>query len=220
MHPVTKSAILYISLGAALLVLCDGCSGGSSVPPPPPTLSSTQATAAATEIEQSFVAASGLIGSNRCPTPPSTQPGAEDLCSISVANSVPCGSGGTVATTGLLTGDVDFTDSGTFTGTLTETPTNCAIPGTAFLINGDPGLSTSGNINFYYGGVTSFAVAETGSVTYGTAATQTCSVNLTITASFIGDAEHTVKSCTLVGTACGTTVNLSCVPTADATSML
>jgi len=72
-------------------------------------------------------------------------------------------------------------------------------------------LTVSGAINFFYGEVTSFAVTEAGSISYGPKSTEVCPVNLTIAASFVGNAEHTTKSCTLTGTACGQTINQSCM---------
>lgn len=214
MHQVRRSAFLWLTIAiTTLLALCNGCGGsnGTSGPPPVTTLTAAQATAVATQLEGTFVAASALMGSGLCPTPPSSSPGAEDYCAISVATSVPCSDGGLAAISGLLTGDVSFTDTGTFTGPLTLTPTSCSIPGSALVFNGYPNLTVSGAINFFYGEVTSFAVTEAGSISYGPKSTEVCPVNLTIAASFVGNAEHTTKSCTLTGTACGQTINQSCM---------
>jgi len=220
MRPASRSALVCLILAAIpLLVLVSGCSGGSgsSTPPPPTPITPAQATAVATQMASTIVADSALIGANYCPTPPSSNIGAEDYCAITVANSEPCTGGGSVAVTGSVTGDVDFTDTGNFTGTLTAAPTNCAIPGTTLVINGEPNLTVNGTVFFFYGGVSSFALAEVGSITYetpattGTATPQSCSTNLAIAASFEGDAQHTVKSCTLTGTACGQAINQNCI---------
>lgn len=214
MRQARRSVSLWLIMAVtAFLAVCSGCGGGSgsTTPPAPTTLTAAQATAVATQMESAFVADSGLIGANLCPTPPSTEIGWEDYCTISVANSAPCGGGGSVGIDGLLTGNVDFTDTGTFTGVLTAAPTNCSIAGTALVVNGDPSLSVSGAVNFFYGGITSFAVTESGSVTYGPKPAGVCQTNLTITASFLGNAQHTIKSCTLTGTACAQTINLSCM---------
>jgi len=110
-----------------------------------------------------------------------------------------------------LNGNVDFTDSGGMTGILTAIPTACAVPQTDLKVTGDPDLTISGNVNFFYGGVDYVGVTQTGTVTYGPSPSGSCAVNLSLTASFEGNAAHTVKSCQVTGTACGATVNQSCM---------
>jgi hypothetical protein len=77
-------------------------------------------------------------------------------------------------------------------------------------MNANPGLTFTGPVFYFYGGVSSFTVTETGSVTYGPNPTGVCQTNLTIAANFEGDAQHTTEACMLTGTACGQTVNQNC----------
>ncbi|MGA2979125.1 MAG: hypothetical protein ABSD76_06005 [Terriglobales bacterium] len=127
-----------------------------------------------------------------------------------MAKDVACSGGGTVSISGSLSGDMNFTATGGTSGMLTNTPTNCSIPGTNLVMNGNPSLAFNSVINFFYGGPSSFTVTETGPITYGPNPTGVCQTNLTITASIEGDAEHTLLSCTLAGTACGQTISQSC----------
>ncbi len=212
MRQARRSAFACFTLAATmLLVLCSGCGGSSksSALPAPTTLSAAQSTAVATQIEQTFVSASAGMGTDWCGNP--YAPTEEFFCTIPVAFDGVCAGGGTIAITGSLTGDLDYSDTGAVTALLTVMPANCAIPGTTLVMTGDPNLTVTGSGLEFYGGLSTFSVTETGSITYGPKPAGTCQTDLTITASFIGDAQHTVKSCTLTGTACGETINQSCM---------
>jgi hypothetical protein len=209
-HAIRNLFLCLTIVASALLVLCSGCGGSaSSTPPAPTTLTVAQTTAVATQMEETFVAASAKMGASWCGIP---QDPTEDYpCTIPVNVIGTCSGGGTVAIAGSISGAMDYSDTGDATALITATPTNCAIPGTTLVINGSPDLSVSGTVFYFYGGVSNFTVTEAGSVTYGPKPTGTCQTNLTIAASFIGDSEHTVRSCTLTGTACGQAINQSCM---------
>jgi hypothetical protein len=204
-----KINVLCLTVAVAtLLVLCCGCGSGNSSPSGPTTISAAQATAAATQIEQTFVAASAYMGTDSCGNP--FAPTEEFFCTIPIAANVVCSEGGTVAVTGTNTGDLDYSDTGNTTGVLTYTATNCSIPGSTLVMNGNPGLTFNSAMFYFYGGVSSFTVTETGPINYGPKPTGVCQTNLTIEASFYGNGEHTTESCTLTGTACGQTINQNC----------
>ena len=191
-----------------LLTLCCGCGSSSSSMSGPSSISPTQATAAATQIEQTFVAASAQMGASFCGNP--FNPLGEYFCTISTNSNVPCSGGGTVATTGINTGLLDYYNTGSATGSLVYTPTNCSIPGSNLVMNANPGLTFATSFGYFYGGVSNFSVTETGSINYGPNPAGTCQTDLTIAATFEGNNQHTVLSCTLTGTACGQTINQNC----------
>ena len=200
-----RSACLTIT--ALLIILGCGC-GNSKGPSGPTSISSQQAVAAATQIGQTFVAASAQMGASFCGNP--FAPQEQFPCTISIAASVPCNEGGTVAVSGANNGDLDYSNTGPATGTLTFTTTNCSIPGSTLVMNGTPGLPFATSTFYFYGGVSSFTAVETGSISYGPNPAGVCQTNLTITASFEGNNQHTVTSCTLTGTACGQPINQQC----------
>jgi len=209
---VRRSSFLWLTIGvAAFLALCSGCGGGSgnNAPPPVTTLTAAQDTAVATQIEGTFVAASALMGTDMCGNP--YAPTEDFFCTIPVSSIQTCMGGGTVAVAGSLTGDLDWSDTGDVTALITMTPTNCSIPGSTLVMNGESTITVSGTGLEFYGGLSSFTVTEVGSISYGPKPTGVCPVNLTIAASFIGNAEHTTRACTLTGTACGQTINQSCM---------
>lgn len=212
MRQARRSAFACFTLAATmLLVLCSGCggSGSNKTPPPPATLTAAEATSVATQLEGTFVAASAGMGAEWCGIP---QDPTEDYpCTIPVNVIGTCSGGGTVAIAGSINGPMDYSDTGDATALITATPANCAIPGTTLVISGSPDLSVSGAVFYFYGGVSNFTIAETGTVTYGPKPSGSCVTNLAIAASFEGNAQHTVKSCTLTGTACGQTINQSCM---------
>lgn len=198
---------LYVTIAILLAVLCCGC-GNSKGPSGPTGLSTEQAAAAATQIGQTFVASSAQMGASFCGNP--FAPQEQFPCTISVASDVPCSGGGTVAVTGTNNGDLDYSNTGGATGTLTYTPTNCSIPGSTLVMNGTTGLTFTTSLFYFYGGVSNFTTVETGPISYGPKPHGVCQTNLSITASFEGDNQHTVISCTLTGTACGQTINQAC----------
>jgi hypothetical protein len=160
-------------------------------------------------MEGTFVAASAQMGASWCGNPFAKT---EDFpCTVSVNIIETCSGGGTIAIAGSINGSMDYTDTGDATALITATPTSCDVPGTTLEITGNPNLLVSGSIFYFYGGVSTFTVTETGTVTYGPKPTGSCQTNLTVAASFEGNAQHTLRSCTLTGTACGTAVNQSCM---------
>jgi hypothetical protein len=148
------------------------------------------------------------MGAEFCGNP--YNPTGEYFCTINVASIVDCSGGGTVSVTGSNTGDLDYSNTGSATISLVYTPTNCSIQGTNLVTNASPGLAFAGSLFYFYGGVSSFTVTETGSITYGPNPSGVCQTNLTIAANFEGDAQHTTEACTLTGTACGQTINQNC----------
>jgi hypothetical protein len=204
-----RNAFLCWTIAATmLLTLCCGCGSGRGSMSGPTSISPAQATAAATQIEQTFVAASAQMGASFCGNP--FNPTGQYFCTIDVASTVDCSSGGTVAITGSNSGDLDYSNTGSATMSLIYTPTNCSIAGTNLVMNANPGPAFTGSMFYFYGGVSSFTATETGSITYGPNPTGVCQTNLTIAANFEGDAQHTTEACMLTGTACGQTVNQNC----------
>jgi hypothetical protein len=205
-----KNAFLCLTIAATtFLALCCACGGGSNGPTGPTNLSSAQARAAAVQIEQTFVAASAQMGAEFCGNP--YDPLQQYPCTIPIAASVECNGGGTVAVAGSNFGELDYYNTGNATGTLTYVPTNCSIPGSTLTMNANPGLTFTSAMFYFYGGVSNLAVTETGPIKYGPKPDGVCQTNLTIAASFEGNNQHTLLSCTLSGTACGQTINQSCM---------
>ncbi|HVM94527.1 MAG TPA: hypothetical protein VMT67_17020 [Terriglobales bacterium] len=148
------------------------------------------------------------MGSDECGNP--SDPTQRYYCTIPIASNVACSGGGTVGVTGTNSGDLDYSNTGDTTGILTYTPTNCSIPGSKLVMNGNPGLTFTSSMFYFYGGVSSFTVTATGPINYSSNPTGACQANLTIVASFAGDSHHTVVSCTVSGTACGETIGQNC----------
>jgi len=164
---------------------------------------------AASQIEQTLIAAVDLTGTNTCPIPPFPQ---SSPCTIPVNADVACNAGGTASYTGSLSGLINFDASGGTTGTLTFAPSSCSIPGSNLLMMGGTTLVFASAVNFAYGQASYVNATETGSIVYGTNPSQVCVTNLTVTASIEGDSEHTLTACLLSGTACGQTISESCIP--------
>ena len=212
MRRVKENVRMLLSTTATMLVLlCCGCGGGggSDTPPAPTTITAAQASAAATQIGHSFIAAVDTMTSNQCPTI-GLKFGQEAYCNIPVASDLACSGGGSVAITGSTAGNMDSTNTGNTISTLTLLPANCAITGTNLVMNGDPSLAIGGSLFFFYGGPSTLTITETGPITYGPKPTGTCRINLTMKASIEGNAQRTLQSCTISGTACGQTINQSC----------
>jgi hypothetical protein len=158
-HQMKKHRSAYLTITALIIVLSCGC-GNSKGPSGPTSISSQQAVAAATQIGQTFVASSAQMGASFCGN--SFAPQEQFPCTISVASNVPCSGGGTVSIAGANNGDLDYTNTGPATGTLTYTPTNCSIPGSTLVMSGTAGLPFATSMFYFYGGVSSFTAVETG----------------------------------------------------------
>jgi hypothetical protein len=196
---------------ATLLLLFCACGGGSTTPSGPTSITPSDSQAAASQVEQTFIAAVDQMTSTICPLPPCCNINAQNFCTMAIASEIPCSGGGTVAFNGSLSGEMNFYGTGNTTGSIAFSPANCAIPtGSSLVMNGTSSLSFTSQIFFFYGGPSGVTVSGTGSIPYGPKPTGVCQASLSINAQIGPDGNHTLQSCTLTGTACGQTVNRSC----------
>jgi hypothetical protein len=124
-----------------------------------------------------------------------------EICNfpISSNNSQPCTSGGTIAVSGTISGTVNNNGSGALAAQFTLTPQNCAVDGV--VINAPPTIAGTGTITLVNSGPTlPITLSEVGDINFGAGA---CPVNLTYSVT-------SASSCTVTGTACGTTISSTC----------
>jgi hypothetical protein len=212
-----------VVVAAMLSVLCGACGSGSS---PNNRMSPAQAQAVTDQVVQALVqsledtfsssvpAASGVRpslstavrdirpdASGGCTT---TASGYNCNWPISLMDD-PCSGpqGGTISVTGDINGSLSNTESGSVSGQFTITPANCSVSN--LVVNGDPSIDVSGQINFTAGITPTFPIifTETGGTSYGPNPSGSCQLNATYTI-------NSLTSCTVSGTVCGQSVNGSC----------
>jgi hypothetical protein len=123
-------------------------------------------------------------------------------CTFPISSSGPCSKGGTISVAGDIRGTLNNSGSGSLSTQVTITPTNCAVSNVTF--NGDPNISTAGQINFTNMGPTfPITLMEGGGISYGPNPSGTCQLNVTYSI-------NSVSSCTVSGTVCGQSVSGSC----------
>jgi predicted Fe-S protein YdhL (DUF1289 family) len=111
--------------------------------------------------------------------------------------------GGTISVTGDISGSLSNTESGFVTGQFTITPANCSVSN--LIINGDPSIDLSGQINFTSDLNPKFPITftETGGISYGPSPSGSCRLQATYTI-------NSSLGCTVSGTVCGQSVSGSC----------
>lgn len=126
-------------------------------------------------------------------------------CNWPISVSAPCSgsAGGTISVTGDIDGTLSNTQSGSVQGQFAITPTNCSV--SSLIVNGDPSIDVSGQINFGANLNPSFPITftETGGISYGPNPSGSCQLNATYTI-------NSSLACTVTGTVCGQTVSGSC----------
>jgi hypothetical protein len=117
----------------------------------------------------------------------------------------PCSgpAGGTISVTGDVSGTLSNNESGPVNGQFTITPTNCSVSN--LIINGDPSINLTGQINFDANLNPAFPIVftETGGISYGPDPSGSCQLNATYTI-------NSSLACTVSGTVCGQSVSGSC----------
>jgi hypothetical protein len=124
-----------------------------------------------------------------------------EICNFPVSsnNSQPCTDGGTIAVAGSISGTVNNNGSGSLSAQFTLTPQNCAVDGV--VINAPPTIAGTGTITLVNSAPTlPITLSEVGNINFGAGA---CPVNLTYSVT-------STSSCTVSGTACGTTISSTC----------
>jgi hypothetical protein len=221
MFPTKRIASFCLTvLTAVLSILSSGCGGGSSMS----NMSQAQAQAVAQQFSQAVVQALGTAVPATAPSaaPPSLSTAVRDLrpdalpgctststgqnCNIPISlTNYPCtgSQGGTISVTGDVDGTLNNTGSGSVTAQLTITPAQCSISN--LIVNGDPSITVSGQINFTNNETPVFPVTftETGGISYGPNPSGSCQVNATYTI-------NSSLACTVSGTVCGQPVSGSC----------
>ena len=112
-------------------------------------------------------------------------------------------SGGTISVTGDVSGILSNNQSGSVNGQFTVMPTNCSVSN--LIINGDPSIDLTGQINFDANLNPAFPIVftETGGISYGPNPSGSCQLNATYTI-------NSSLACTASGTVCGQSVSGSC----------
>jgi hypothetical protein len=223
MFPPKAIAPLSLTAVAAILsILCTGC-GGSSMNS---NMSQAQAQAVAQQVSQAIAQALGNAVPSTAPAASGTRPSLSTAvrnmypdamggctstsngqnCNfpISLMNSPCTGSqGGTISVIGDIDGTLNNSGAGSLSGQFTITPANCSVSN--LIVNGDPSISVTGQINFTDNETPTFPITftETGGISYGPHPSGSCQVN----------ASYTINSslaCTISGTVCGQPVSGSC----------
>jgi hypothetical protein len=123
---------------------------------------------------------------------------------ISLA-SIPCTGpdAGTISVTGDISGSLSNTESGFVSGQFAVTPNKCSVSN--LIINGDPSIDLSGQINFTSHLDPQFPItfSETGGISYGPNPSGSCQLQATYTI-------NSSLGCTVSGTVCGQPVSGSC----------
>jgi hypothetical protein len=178
-------------------------------------LTQTEAADLAEALAQGGFAGFGSFGA----AAPSRAPGAAaTTITQTLAETVPCDSGGTVAINGSVTGNINQTASGgTISFNYTAVPNACVVPtsgGKKFTISGDPNLKAQGDFTFTIG---STSEAFQGSLNYGGKFGWTssdgragaCGLDLTANYDFTFSGSSATGTATLSGTVCGVSVSRS-----------
>jgi hypothetical protein len=213
-----KCNLRWTAIAAVLPLLCVGC--GSSNNSTNNSMSAAQAQAVSTQIVQAITQALGTangaadVQKNLSAAVRDIRPETSTGCTststgqncnfpISLVD-YPCSGsqGGTISVTGDIDGSLNDAGGGALGGQFTITPANCSVSN--LLVNGDPSISVTGQINFTNTAITFPVVfTETGGISYGPNPSGSCQLNATYTIS-------STLACTITGTVCGQSVNGSC----------
>jgi hypothetical protein len=197
---LTGCWILFL-LALALIGLGCGLSNSSSSSS---TMSASQASAVAASIAQAatHTAAGSPSGSIVIHSHPQSINCNASGCQIyqQFSSTFACSLGGNVGVTGDISGGTNASGTGVISIQGTETLTSCS-PVQGVTLNGAPYISLAGNFSFVNGNPgTQQSIVIGGGFSWGSSATQICSINLT--ANFNGNG-----SGDLSGTLCGQSVN-------------
>jgi hypothetical protein len=221
----TKTSVsLCLTVFAALLsILCSGCGGNSSSMNN--SMSQAQAQAVSDQISQAIAQALGTTVPAIAPATSDARPSLSTAvghirpdesggctptstgqnCNFPISlTGYPCGAqGGTISVTGDFSGTLNNSGAGSISGQLAITPAECSVSN--LVLNGDPSIDVSGQVNFSNDETPVFPVTftETGGISYGPNPSGTCQLNATYTI-------NSLTSCTVTGTVCGQSVNGSC----------
>ena len=173
-----------------------GCSSSSTAPRN--GLSDSQANAIVDNLTIGFL--NGIAGVHPS-SPVLVQPVAMPLVNVPLQQRTSCEAGGYIAVAGSITGSIDdSTGTGTLFLSVVESIIQCGI-GSSVVINGAPYISIAGHVPFLSWVQSTAASFEFGGgFSWGTGATQTCSIRLT---ALINPDHHGRTS----GTLCDVTVN-------------
>jgi len=122
-------------------------------------------------------------------------------CNFPVSSVFKCPQGGTILSSGSISGYLDQSGSGQLAAQYTLTPTNCSVAGT--MLTGTSNITVSGPVNF--GNTPSVwpdILKEKGGFSFGPSPSGTCQINVSVTANS--------NSCSFTGTVCGQSVSGNC----------
>lgn len=163
-------------------------------------ISSGEAAIIAKQMSQGF--ANGISGV--APAPPASSlkgPGPLPVAvNVSIDHTTTCTAGGSLHIIGSMTGNIDNSGTGVLLLGVTETISDWKCDSN-LVINGDPDISVAGNMNFLSGAMSSAATFSFGGgIKWGTSASQSCPINLTVLI-------NTDMTGEVSGTVCGNQVN-------------
>lgn len=208
LHVISVSIATVV--GGALLMI--GC-GSSPSTPLTPAQAQAVSSAVSGSVSQSLQGAFGMApaktnvgvtnieeSSPRASTPTCTPSGGNFNCSL--AQTVSCSGGGTIAVSGDIMGTLDSSGTGSVQEQIVATPKDCSVDG--LVINGDPNVNVNGEIKVSNGMIV-FPVtgSEMGGVSYGPKPTGSCMFDVTFTL-------NSNLTCSTTGKACGQPVSGRC----------
>ena len=222
------ASLCLMVVATMLLVLCGGC-GSSSANSSNNSMSSAQAQAVTDQVVQALTQAlastfpSNLAAANDVRPNLSTVvrnigPNVSSGCTSTATGEncnwpinlpyYPCVSPGggqerSISVTGDIDGTLNNSGSGSVSADITITPTNCSVSN--LIVNGDPSISVSGQVNFTDNETPTFPIifTETGGISFGPNPSGSCQLNVTYTI-------NSSLSCTVGGTLCGQSVSGTC----------
>jgi hypothetical protein len=224
---IKKTASLCLTVVATmLLILCLGCGSNSNSGMSNNSMSQAQAQAVSTQLSQALTQALGNAVPSSVPASTDARPSlsavVRDLhpdtfsgctstatgenCNFPISlTDAPCNgpSGGTISVTGDIDGTLNTSGSGSVSANLTITPADCSVSN--LIVNGNPGVTVAGQINFTDNETPTFPITftETGGISYGPNPSGSCQLNATYTI-------NSSLSCTVSGMVCGQSVSGSC----------
>ncbi len=226
--PKRNTPLCLIVIAIILSIVCGGCGSSSSSN----NMSPTQAEAVTAQVMMAALQAlqstpfpdatiPAVTGKNGHPDfatvlknihPDATTgctptPNGGETCNWPVSYDGGCPGGGTISVDGDVDGTLDNTFTGSLDGTLTIIPSSCAVPNTGLVINGDPSVGLTGQLDLSDGSPTSVEFTQTGGISYGPNPSGSCQFNMTLSATLSGQA---VTSCKISGTACGQSLSVTC----------
>jgi hypothetical protein len=223
----TGACLLSLTIVAAMLtILFSGCGSSNNNTMSSNSMSQAQAQAVSGEVSLAIAQALGGTVPSIAPAisgaRPSLSTAVADLrpnsssgctptstgenCNFPISlTDFPCSGaqGGTISVTGDIDGTLNNSGAGSVSGQFTITPANCSVSN--LIINGDPSIAVSGQINFTDNETLTFPITftETGGISYGPNPSGSCQLNATYTI-------NSSLSCTVSGTVCGQSVSGSC----------